>query len=152
MIDKGARQGLKKDMGLISEQGVVGVITDVSDNYATAISVLNRNFRLSARIFRNNYFGIIEWDGRDPSMVRLREIPGHVRVMKGDTVVTSGYSAIFPANLPIGIVKEVKPGEGNFYDITVDLSANFRNIYHVNVISNFNRVERKELEGNEGND
>ncbi len=61
MIDKGSYQGVKKDMGVISEQGVVGVVTDVSKNYATIIPILNRNFRLSARILRNNYFGIIEW-------------------------------------------------------------------------------------------
>ena len=152
MIDKGSGQGVKKDMGVISEQGVVGVVTEVSENYATIIPVLNRNFRLSARILRNNYFGIIEWDGRDPAQVRLREIPTHVKVMPGDTVVTSGYSAIFPPNLMIGMVKVVKPGEGNFYDIIVSLSTNFRNIYHVNVISNFQRQERKELENGQGND
>ncbi|HYW94787.1 MAG TPA: rod shape-determining protein MreC [Bacteroidales bacterium] len=145
-IDKGARQGLRNDMGVISERGVVGIVDDVSENYATIIPVLNRNFRLSARIFRNNYFGIIEWDGRNPELVRLREIPSHVRVIPGDTVVTSGFSAIFPPNLNIGVVKSVKTGDGNFYDIVVRLSANFRNIYHVNVISNFNREEQKDLE------
>ena len=128
MIDKGSAQGLKKDMGVISGQGVVGVVTDVSENFATVISVLNRNFRVSASILRNSYFGIIEWTGRDPSSVRLREIPSHVNVVPGDTVVTSGYSAIFPPNLMIGIVDEVKPGEGNFYDISVNLSTNFRNL------------------------
>ncbi len=91
-------------------------------------------------------------DGRDPAQVRLREIPTHVTVMPGDTVVTSGYSAIFPPNLMIGVVNSVKPGEGNFYDIIVSLSTNFRNIYHVNVISNFQRQERKELENGQGND
>jgi rod shape-determining protein MreC len=152
MIDKGSAQGLKKDMGVISENGVVGVVTDVSENYATVISVLNRNFRVSARILRNSYFGIVEWTGRTPSSVRLREIPTHVKVTPGDTVVTSGYSAIFPPNLMIGIVENVNPGEGNFYNITVDLSTNFRNVYHVNVISNFHREERTKLEEAEGND
>ncbi len=152
MIAKGSAQGIRRDMGVISEQGVVGVVSDVSENFANVISVLNRNFRLSARIMRNSYFGIIEWDGRDPSAVKLREIPSHVKVTPGDTVVTSGYSAIFPPNLLIGQVKSVKPGEGNFYDIIVTLSTNFRNIYHVNVISNFYQEERKELENRQGND
>ncbi len=150
MIDKGSEEGVKKDMGVISEGGIVGVVTDVSANYATVIPVLNRNFRLSARILRNSYFGIIEWDGRSPELVRLREIPSHVRVAPGDTVVTSGYSAIFPPNILIGQVKSVKPGEGNFYDIIVSLSTNFRNIYHVNVISNFYRQERKKSGGPAG--
>ncbi len=152
MIDKGSLQGIAKDMAVISDQGVVGVVMSVSRNYATVIPVLNRNFRISARIYRNNYFGIIEWDGKDPSLVRLREIPTHVEVSVGDSVVTSGYSAIFPPGLMIGRVASVSQGEGNFYDIVVRISTNFRNLYHVNVISNFRQEERKKLEEMQGND
>ena len=152
MLDKGSLQGIAKDMAVISDQGVVGVVLEVSRNYASVIPILNRNFRVSARIRRNNYFGIIEWDGKDPALVRLREIPTHVAITPGDTVVTSGYSAIFPPGLMIGNVESVNPGEGNFYDIVVRLSTNFRNLYHVNVISNFHQAEQKKLEETQGND
>ncbi len=135
-LNKGRLQGVAKDMGVISEKGVTGIVLDVSDNFATVIPVLNRNFRLSGKIKKNDYFGILEWDGQSTEYVSLREIPIHVDIQKGDTIVTSGFSAIFPEGIRVGFIDNYKIREGNFYEISVRLSTNFHTLYHLNIIKN----------------
>lgn len=151
-IDKGANQGVKEDMGVIAYDGVVGVVAGVSQNFATVIPILNRNFRVGSKIERNNYFGILEWDGWDPRFARLREIPLHVDVKKGDKIVTSGFSAIFPPGYMVGEVESIKVTEGNFYDIKVKLDVNFNNLTQVNLIGNIYQDEKVELEKSMGYD
>jgi rod shape-determining protein MreC len=151
-INKGWLQGVKSDMAVVSVQGVVGVVIESSDNFSTIIPVLNKNFRLSAKIKRNNQFGVLEWDGRNPRKARLNEIPAHIDIQQGDTIVTSGFSAIFPEGIIVGIVDEFGVKEGNFYDIEINLSTNFGKLFHVNVISNFYREEQINLEDQLAND
>ena len=145
-LDAGSHQGLQQDMAVISEQGVVGIITAVSTNYALVLPVLNRNFRLSAKILRNNYFGILEWEGLSSKQVALKEIPVHADVFKGDDVVTSGHSAIFPEGIFVGKIVDLRKEGGNFYDITVELATDFGNLYYVNVVKNLQRDEQITLE------
>jgi rod shape-determining protein MreC len=128
------------------------VVASVSDNFSTVIPLLNRNFRLGSKIARNDYFGILEWTGMNPELARLREIPLHVDIARGDTIVTSGFSAIFPPELNVGVIESFKVTEGNFYDITVRLAVNFRNLTHVYVIGNIYREEQLELENSQGYD
>lgn len=151
-INRGSLLGIEKDMAVISNGAVVGVVAGVSKNFATVIPLLNRNFRVGSKLDRNDYFGILEWEGVDPQFARLREIPLHVEVQKGDTVVTSGYSAIFPPDYRVGVVESFEVQEGNFYDIKVKLAVDFRNLSHVNVIGNIFREERQELEKSFGYD
>ncbi len=151
-IDRGSLLGVEKDMAVISNGAVVGVVAGVSKNFSTVIPVLNRNFRVGSKIARNDYFGILEWEGKDPGFARLREIPLHVDVSKGDTVVTSGFSAIFPPGYKVGIIESYDIKEGNFYDIEVKLAVDFQNLIHVNVIGNIFRGERQELEKSFGYD
>lgn len=151
-LDKGRKQGVDADMAVISTEGVVGIISAVSDNYSTVLPVINRHFRLSAKINRNENFGIIEWDGIDPDHVNLREIPIHVELFRGDTIVTSGYSAIFPSDIPVGVVSDYQLNEGNFYEIRVRLLTNFRKLFHVNVIRNYYQQEQENLENSMGYD
>lgn len=151
-LNKGSGQGIEKDMAVISNGTVVGVIAGVSDNFSTVIPLLNRNFRVGSSISRNNYFGILEWDGLHPDLGKLREIPLHVGVQKGDSIVTSGYSAIFPPGIGIGTVESISVKEGNFYDITVKLSVDFRNLKYVAVVKNILREEQKALENTLGYD
>lgn len=151
-IDKGRLQGVEPDMGVISSGAVVGVVAGVSDNFSTVIPLLNRNFRLGSKIARNDYFGILEWTGVNTENARLREIPLHVDVAKGDTIVTSGFSAIFPPDLNVGIIESFKVTESNFYDIVVKLSVNFRNLTHVYVIGNIYKEEQEQLENSQGYD
>ena len=145
-LDAGSNHGLKQDMAVISEHGVVGIITAVSVNYALVLPVLNRNFRLSAKIKRNNYFGVLGWDGFNRKKVTLHEIPVHADVFKGDEIVTSGHSAIFPEGIHVGKVVDFKKEGGNFYEITVELATDFSKLYYVNVIKNIQREEQITLE------
>lgn len=146
-LDKGQRDGIRVDMGVIGPNGVVGVVKDVSENFCTVISVLNSNLKVSARIKRNNFFGSLYWDGISPSEAKLSDIPIHVKVFEGDTLVTSGYSSIFPSDVMIGTITTFDKSEGsNFYDIDVDLSTEFRNLSFVYIIDNILQNEQVELE------
>ena len=133
-------------MAVISGGSIAGVIVGCSGNYSRAMSVLNLDFRLSARIKRTGYFGSLSWDGQDVSRGILSEIPQHVSVNIGDTIETTGYSAVFPEGIPIGtIVDYEKPGS-DFYHITVSFITDFRKLHFVEVIGNMKKEEQMELE------
>lgn len=146
-LDKGLRNGVKIDMGVITSDGVVGVINHVSESYSTAISVLNRQWNISAKLKRNEYFGSLSWNGIDYQSAQLNEIPFHVEIEIGDTVVTSGYSAIFPPGLMLGIVEGFsKEGGDNFYSIQVRLSVDFHSLAYVEILENRKRPEIEMLQ------
>jgi len=148
-INKGSRHGIKQDMGIINSEGVVGVITNVSQNYSTGLSLLNKRLLIPAKITTNNYFGSLVWDGEHYNTADLKEIPFHVIVNVGDTVVTSGYSNIFPDGIMIGKIKKFDAISGtNFYDIKVELSTNFKTLKYVEVVQNTKRTELIKLESN----
>lgn len=151
-VNKGRKQGIFPDMAAIAETGVVGIVVAVSDNYSTIIPVLNRNFKLSARLKKNNFFGIIEWEGRSAEYVSFKEIPVHIDVQPGDSIVTSGFSAVFPEGIMVGTVENVEDSGGNFHDIRVKLSTDYRKLYHVNLIRFVYRQELDELENRIKND
>ena len=146
-IDKGAKQGIKPEMGVISARGLVGVVRHVSPNYATAISLLNTQLKISARLRETNHFGSLEWDGKSYQYAVLNEIPGHAKVSVGDAVVTSGYSALFPEGILIGTIEdfELNKGEG-FYVIRVKLSIDFKNLTYIETVEKITRNEQQVLE------
>ncbi len=146
-LNKGRIQGVKPDMGVISAGRVVGLVTNVGDNYSTVISILNERWKLSAKIKRNDFFGSLSWNGKDYRKVQLNEIPYHVPVQNGDTVVTTGFSSSFPEGLEIGIVSDYSLGSGsNFYKIDVDLAVDFRSIVQVALVENRQLKEINQLE------
>ena len=145
-INKGNNQNLKRDMAVISGEGVVGMILSASSNFAIVQPLINRNSRAGARLRGNDYFGILDWDGSSPKYAQLREIPVHVELQLGDTVETSGFSSVYPKGLPIGIISDFQKGRGNFYDIEIQLFVNFNTINHVLVINNIYQEEKRELE------
>jgi rod shape-determining protein MreC len=148
-LNKGSRHGIKPDMGIIDASGIVGVITDVSPNYSTGLSMLNRRLSVPAKITKNNYFGSLVWDGENYNSADLREIPFHIIVNVGDTVVTSGYSNVFPEGIMIGTIKKFDVESGtNFYNIKVELSTNFKTLKYVEVVQNTKRSELKNIEKN----
>ena len=148
-LNKGSRHGIKPDMGIIDADGVVGVITNVSPNYSTGLSLLNRRLSIPAKITKNNYFGSLVWDGEHYNTADLKEIPFHIIVNIGDTVVTSGYSNIFPDGIMIGVIKKFDVESGtNFYNIKVELSTNFKTVKFVEVVQNTKRAELIKLESN----
>jgi rod shape-determining protein MreC len=146
-LNKGRYQGVKENMGVISAGRVVGLVTNVGDNYSTVISILNEKWKLSAKIKRNDFFGSLSWNGRDYRKVQLNEIPYHVPVMNGDTVVTTGFTSSFPEGLEIGIVSEYSLGSGsNFYKIDIDLAVDFKSIVQVALVENRQKKEIDKLE------
>ncbi len=151
-LNKGSEQGIKPGMAVISSDGVVGVIFDVSKHYATVISLLNTRLNISAKFMRNDYFGALQWDGKSYQKAILNEIPYHVEINIGDSIITSGYSTIFPEGIQIGTVRDFHVKGGNFYEIGVDLSTDFKKLRFVNVISNLKKKDQLDLEKSFPND
>ena len=145
-INKGAKSGLTAGMGVIADGGVAGVISGCSENFSIVMSLINLDFRLSARIKSNGYFGSLMWDGKDYRTAILREIPQHVTVNVGDTIETTGYSAIFPEGVAIGVVSDYEKPGSDFYTIKVMLKTDFRKLHYVDVVANKQKEEFIELE------
>ena len=145
-LNKGESQGIKVNMAVISAYSVAGVIVGCSGNYSVAMSLLNPDFKLSARIKSNGYFGSLSWDGRDYRYAILSDIPQHVLVNVGDTIETTGYSAIFPEGVIVGTVSDYEKFGGDFYKITILLSTDFKKLHFVDVIGNMKKTEQLELE------
>jgi rod shape-determining protein MreC len=156
-LDKGSEDGIRPDMGIISAGGVAGIITNVSPSYSTGLSLLNTRWNVSAKLSKNNYFGSLVWDGKNYREALLNEIPFHVDVAVGDTIVTSGFSSFFPEGITLGTVESfAKPGGDSFYTIRVKLSVDFKSLSYVEVIENNKKAEidaiNKLNSGNEGMD
>jgi rod shape-determining protein MreC len=145
-INKGRLQGLSVDMAVASGDCVAGVIVGCSANFSVVMSILNLDFRLSARLKSNGYFGSLSWDGSDIRHVILSEIPQHVTFGIGDTIETTGYSAVFPEGIMIGTVSDFEKSGGDFYRIEVALATDFKKLHFVNVIGNLRKEEQLELE------
>jgi rod shape-determining protein MreC len=146
IIDKGKKDGIVPDMAVLSPNGVAGVVSDVSDNFSTVISILNPNFRVSAKIIPINQIGTVVWMEDDPSIAQVTDIPQHLMVAVGDSVVTSGYSDVFPIDLLIGTVIEKYDNPDNtFLTINIRLATDFRNLHNVYLISNIYKSELDSL-------
>lgn len=146
-INKGRKDGVVPDMGLICPEGIVGVVINASDHFSTALSVLNSRWSINAKLLNTNYFGSLRWEGNNPRIATLFEIPFHVKVNYGDTIITSGYSSIFPEGLMIGVVSEIEEVKGdNFQKLKVELSTNFSNLTYVNIVGDLLKEELKNLE------
>lgn len=145
-INKGDLQGMKVNMAVNSSGSVAGVIVGCSKNYSVAMSLLNIDFKLSARIRANGYYGSLSWDGKDYRYAILNEIPQHVNVTVGDTVEATGFSAIFPEGAIVGTVSDYKKIGGDFYKITVELMTDFKKLHFVDVIGNMKKKEQLDLE------
>ncbi len=146
-IDKGYRHGIRKGMGLISPQGVAGQVVDVSQNYALAQSVLNKKFNLSAIIKGNKNTGNVTWQGFDPEYATLEFIPQTSIIHIGDTVITSGFSTIFPPDYMIGTVEEFNAElQDGFFTVKVHLSTNFRGVDNMYVVTHQLKPEIDSLE------
>jgi rod shape-determining protein MreC len=152
-LNKGRKHGIRPEQGIVCSEGIVGVVTYVSESYSLGFSVLNKKWGASAKLKNNGTFGPLSWDGKDAEFANLNGIPFHVPVTPGDTIVTSSYSSVFPEGIMIGTVESVEqpPGE-NYYKIQVKLSVNFRALSFVDVIENLKIDEIRMLERNMQND
>lgn len=146
-INKGSLDGIAPGMAAISTAGAVGKVKSVSGHYAVLISLLNTEEFTSSVIKRTNHFGSINWNGKDPRYSQLNFIPRHAHPVVGDTVVTSGYNAVFPQGILIGVIAEVGLGpEAQFYDLKVKLAQDFSSLAFVEIIRNNLMAERDSLE------
>jgi rod shape-determining protein MreC len=146
-INRGILQGVEPEMAVISSSGVVGIVKDVSKNYASVLSLLHHNSSISAKLSESGYIGSLVWDGRDPKVAQLMDIPNHVQLAEGMLIQTSGFSAMFPAGINVGKVKTFEVNDGaNFYSIDVDLLTDMYNVSVVYVVDNLMRMEQVELE------
>ena len=118
----------------------------VSKHYSVVTSILHIDVMVSAILKRTEHFGTIQWDGRNPDIVEFKYIPPHALPVNGDTVITSGYNAIFPEGVMIGVIDDVKLNEAAlFYDLKVRLSQDFRKLSFVNVVKNHRQQEQDSL-------
>jgi rod shape-determining protein MreC len=146
-INRGRLHGVQPEMAVISESGIVGIVLNVSDHYATVLSFLNNNCKISAKLERSQAFGSLVWDGKDPRIARLLDVNKHVPIEVNDLIITSNYSTIFPEGIPIGRVIEHSLDAGdNFHTIKVELFTDFSTLSTVYVINNLFKKEQQELE------
>ena len=146
LLDIGAARGVERGMGVVCANGVVGIVTAVSQNFASVISLLNTDIRVSALHAPSGTFGLLQWDGADPRQVQLVDIPPHVQVAEGDSIVTSGYSALFPRGVPIGRVLRYQTEAGRSYSLDVALFADFQQLLYVYVVRTPHAAERLDIE------
>lgn len=146
-INRGYKQGVNKGMGVITANGIVGVVRDVSENFATVMSVLHKDMNAPVAIKKFNENGILQWDGVDYRYGMIKNIPSHLKLKVNDTIVTSAYSSIFPEGIITGFVQEVIPVEGNtFNELVIRYSVDFRKLAYVYVVNNLFREEQQLLE------
>ena len=146
-INRGKKDSVKQDMGVITDLGILGIVENTSNKFATVQSILNENSNINAKIKNTNHFGSLIWDAKTYNVVQLIDIPRLVQLTVGDTIVTGAMSSIFPENIPIGTIKKFDLNISNsFYRIDVDLFNDMTNIKNVYIINNLDRKEVLELE------
>lgn len=146
-VNKGRLDSIQPEMGVMDQNGVVGVVNTVSDHHARIISLLNPNFRLSCKLRGNDAFGSLVWDGKSPYEAILEELPKQVRFHKGDTIITSGYSAVFPEGIPVGtIIGSTRGEDDNFNTLRIKLLTDFSTLSTVKVISNRDIADIRQAE------
>jgi rod shape-determining protein MreC len=152
-LDKGRLHGIEPEMGVISPDGVVGVVKDVSENFSSVMSVLNKNTVVSCKVKKNGYLGTLVWEGGDYSYGTLNDVPRHAALEKGDTIITSGASAIYPEGILVGFVDSINLEDGdNFYTVRIRFSTDYAKLTYVYVVKNLMKDEQVKLEKATQND
>ena len=146
LIDKGKSDGITQEMGVIGPKGIIGIVNQTSNGYASVLSILNQDIKINAKFKNSNVFGSLFWTGESPNEMELADVSVINAVQVGDTLVTGGMSSYFPEGIIIGKVNTVeRPNNGGYYSITVELINNMSDLNYVYVIGNRNREEINEL-------
>lgn len=146
-INKGEKDGIRPEMGVIDGNGVVGIVYQTSVHYSLVLSVLNAKSSISCKVKRTDYFGSLKWEGGSSRYALVKDMPRHSEFSLGDTIVTSGHSAVFPEGIPVGVVDDMKDSnDGLTYWLRVKLFTNFARLNSVQVIASAGREEQRELE------
>lgn len=145
-IDRGSADGIKRDMGVVCGKGIVGVVYMVNDHYSVVLPVLNRHSHISCTIRESDYFGYLVWDGKDPAITYLEDVPRHAIIKKGYWVETSGFSTIFPPGISVGRILAIyNSPDGLSYRVKVRLSTDFGKLRDVCVFDDPSIAERARL-------
>ena len=145
-LDKGSSAGIRPEMGVIDGNGVVGIVYKTSPSYSLVISVLNSKSSISCKIIGSEYFGYLKWEYGDSRYAYLKDLPRHAEFNLGDTVVTSGYSTVFPAGVMVGTVDDMSDSNELSYLLKIKLATDFGKLGNVRVISRNGQGEQRELE------
>lgn len=146
-IDKGKKDSVKVDMGVITDHGILGIVENTSNKFATVQSILNEKSNINAKIKNTEHFGSLVWDANNYNVVQLIDIPRLVPLLVGDTIVTGAMSSIFPENIPIGTINKFNLDDSeNFYTIDIALFNDMTNVKNVYVVSNADKKEIEELQ------
>lgn len=146
-INKGSKDSLHIDLGVVSSKGIVGIINNLSEKYATVQSILNTKSQINSKLKNSQHFGTLVWDTKDPNIVQLIDIPRLASIAVGDTVVTGGMSTIFPKGILIGSIKNFSlEKDENYYHVNVELFNDMTDLKNVYIIDNIDREEIKTLE------
>ncbi len=147
LINKGEKDSIFADMGVITDKGIVGIIENTSKNYSRVISILNSNSRINAGLKKSNQYGSLIWDGKDPNIVQLETVPRQAILKEGDTIITHGRSTIFPRGIGVGtIINYTLDQNKSYYLIDVKLFNDMTDIGFVYTIKNRDAEEIKSLE------
>ena len=148
-INRGEADGIKPEMGVVDQTGIVGIVNVVGKHSARIISLLNTDMGLSCKLRDSEYFGSLVWEGGDPRYAILEELPKHMHCQVGDTVVTSGFSTVFPEGIIVGTVEgRARKASDSFVSLRIRLTTNFSQLSTVRVITNDMAEELKALERN----
>ncbi|WP_457609649.1 rod shape-determining protein MreC [Lutibacter sp.] len=145
-LNKGSKDGLTPDLGVINSKGIIGIVENTSSNFSTVISILNNNSKINVHLKNNNHFGTLIWDGEDYNITQIVDIPRQAKIKIGDTVVTGGKSVIFPEGINVGVIKDFTFENNQYQKINVLLFNDMSSIGYVEVIKNLQKIEQKELE------
>lgn len=146
-INAGNLAGIKTDMGVVNDKGIVGLIEKTSPNFSTIQSILNTKSKINAKIKNSEHFGSLVWDGKNVGFAQLIDVPRLASLRKGDSIVTGGNSDIFPENIPIGKIDKIFiDKKTNYYTINIRLFNDMTSIGYVYVIENKKRKEKQQLE------
>lgn len=146
-INKGKNDSIQQDFGVITSKGIVGIIDNVSGNYATVLSILNKKSRINAKLKSTNHKGSLTWNGKAPNMTQLEDISTFAPVKVGDTIETGGESAIFPKGIGIGTVTEIQTDvSGDTYKLQVQLFNDMTNLGTIYIVEHLEKEEIKNLE------
>lgn len=149
IINKGKADGIARDMGVISSDGIVGVVTDVSKHYASIMSLLHSKSFVGVRFKANQQLGSLKWNTGNYRFGMVEDIPTHVHLQQGDTVITSSYSFIFPEDMMVGTVEEAyESTSGALNEAKIRFATNFATLRHVYVIRNLHKPELDSLKAN----
>lgn len=143
MLNKGRLHGIDKDMAVIAPDGIVGIVINASTNFSWVMSMLNENTKINGKLLKNNFQGSVTWDGGNYRIGKLSDLPAHVVLQQGDTIVTSGYSLMFPEGIMIGTIEDFNVDKGDhFFTCKVRFAVDFNNLSYVYVIKNLMRREQ----------